>query len=111
MNYIDCGLTGVVPNDDAGTGEVAVDVLVAGGVVVGVHGVGCVPGDIVREVARAAFLYRAAIRYAAPAGVADVRPERLRLRFRPGHAPRPFGSRALRRQRSLSHSLINLFAD
>lgn len=99
IQWIDCGFTGVVPDDDAGTGEVAVDVLVAGGVVIGVHGVGCVPGDIVRD----AFLYRAAIRYAAPAGVVDVR---LRRRFRLGHAPRPFASWALQRQRSLSHSLI-----
>lgn len=65
-------LTWVGRGEDAAAAKVAVEVMAAGGLVVGVHGIRGVGQERVGVEARAAVLYGPAIRPAAAARVVDV---------------------------------------
>ena len=82
-------LTGVGGGDDGGVGKVTVEVVAAGGLVVGVHGEGGMSPEAVGEEARPSFLDRLAVHDPAAARVVYVRLKRRVARVGLGHAPLP----------------------
>lgn len=101
-------VTGVGGGDDAGAGEVAVEVVAAVGLEEGVHGEGGVGLQGVGEEAGPAVLDGAAV-HAAAARVVYVALQRVPARVRLRHAPLPAPRRRRVRLRGLKNIHIYTF--